>query len=182
MEEHEADSEVSGNDELHGTTKKKERRRKKGILMSPGGFNTDGIYNSGYQDDQTYGIERGVASEKQATDAVNRCEIISDHFNEEMKTIAQSHTIHDPVYKENYSIKGCDQVLEFPETGVVSLAQTESEKKVVFIHDEHGSEKETTVDDSNDITEKPTPPTSSTKRKQKTIKDWLKDPRVYKVI
>ena len=182
MEEHEADSEVSGNDELHGTTKKKERRRKKGILMSPGGFNADGIYNSGYQDDQTYGIERGVASEKEATDAVNRSEIISDHFNEEMKTIAQSDTIHDPVYKENYSIKGCDQVLEFPEMGVVSLAKTESEKKVVFVHDEHGSEKETTEDDSNDITEKPTPATSSTKRKQKTIKDWLKNPRVYKVI
>lgn len=179
MEEHEADSEVSGNDELHGTTKKKERRRKKGISMSSGGFNADGIYNSGYQ---TYGIERGVASEKEATDAVNRSEIISDHFNEEMKTIAQSDTIHDPVYKENYSIKGCDQVLEFPEMGVVSLAKTESEKKVVFVHDEHGSEKETTEDDSNDITEKPTPATSSTKRKQKTIKDWLKNPRVYKVI
>lgn len=182
MEEHEADSEVSGNDELHGTTKKKERRRKKGTSMSPGGFNADGIYNSGYQDDQTYGIERGVASEKEATDAVNRSEIISGHFNEEMKTIAQSDTIHDPVYKENYSIKGCDQVLEFPEMGVVSLAQTESEKKVVFVHDEHGSEKETTVDDSNDITEKPTPATSSTKRKQKSIKIWLKDSRVYKVI
>lgn len=182
MEEHEADSEVSGNDELHGTTKKKERRRKKGILMSPGGFNADGIYNSGYQDDQTYGIERGVASEKQATDAVNRCEIISDHFNEEMKTITQSDTIHDPVYKGNYSIKGCDQVLEFPEMGVVSLAKTESEKKEIVVDEEHGSEKETTEDDSNDITDKPTPATSSTKRKQKTIKDWLKDPRVYKVI
>ena len=146
--------------------------------MSSGGFNTHGIYNSGYQDDQTYGIERGVASEKEATDALNR----SDHFNEEMKTIAQSDTIYDPVYKENYSIKGCDQALEFPEMGVVSLAQTESEKKVVFVDDEHGSEKETAEDDSNDITDKPKPATSSTKRKQKTIKDWLKDPRVYKVI
>lgn len=181
MEEHEADSEVSGKDELHGTTKKKERRRKKGISMSPGGFNTDGIYNSGYQDDQTYGIERGVASEKEATDALNRSEIISDHFNEEMKTIEQSDTIHDPVYKENYSIKGCDQVLEFPEMGVVSLAKTESAKKLVFV-DEHGSEKGTAEDGSNDKTDKPTPATSSTKRKQKTIKDWLKDPRVYKVI
>ncbi|XP_073242429.1 uncharacterized protein [Porites lutea] len=181
MEEHEADSEVSGNDELHGATTKKERRRKKGISMFYGGFNTHGIYNSGYQDDQTYGIERGVASEKEATDALNRSEIISDHFNEEMKTIAQSDTIPDPVYKENYSIKGCDQVLEFPEMGVVSLAKTESEKKVVFVDDEHGSEKETAEDGSNDITDKPTPATSSTKRKQKTIKDWLKNPRVYKV-
>lgn len=181
MEEHEADSEVSGNDELHGATTKKERRRKKGISMSPGGFNTHGIYNSGYQDDQTYGIERAVTSEKEVTDALNRSEIISDHFNEEMKTITQSDTIHDPVYKENYSIKGCDQVLEFPEMGVVSLAETEREKKVVFVDEEHGSE-ETTEDGSNDITDKPTPATSSTKRKQKTIKDWLKNPRVYKVI
>ena len=182
MEEHETDSEVSANDELHGATTKKERRRKKGISMTPGGFIMHGIYNSGYQDDQTYGIERGVASEKEATDTLNRSEIISDHFNEEMKTIVQSDTIHDPVYKENYSIKGCDQVLEFPEMGVVSLAQTESEKKVVFVDDERGSEKETTEDGSNDITDKPTPATSSTKRKQKTIKDWLRDPRVYKVI
>ena len=91
-------------------------------------------------------------------------------------------TIPDPVYKENYSIKGCDQVPEFPEMGVVSLAKTESEKKVVFVDDEHGSEKETAEDGSNDITDKPTPATSSTKRKQKTIKDWLKNPRVYKVI
>ena len=73
-------------------------------------------------------------------------------------------------------------MLEFPEMGVVSLAKTESEKKEIFVDEEHGSEKETTEDDSNDITDKPTPATSSTKRKQKTIKDWLKDPRVYKVI
>ena len=56
--------------------------------------------NSGYQDDQIYGIERGVASEKEATEALNRSEIISDHFNEEMKTITQSDTSSYPVYKE----------------------------------------------------------------------------------
>lgn len=179
MEEHEANSDVSGND---GATTRKERQRKKGISMSPGDIITHGIYNSGYQDDQIYGKERGVASEKEATEALNRSEIISDHFNEEMKTITQSDTVHAPVYKGNYSIQGCDQVLEFPEMGVVSLAKTKSVNKVGFVDEEHESEKETTEDGSNDITDKPTPATSSTKRKQKTIKDWLKNPRVYEVI